>query len=77
MLPITILIPTMNRPDYLQRALAYYREAGFDGCILIGDSSEGRPPIVSGRLPSISAVAVTGSACSIFRAPFRWAASGG
>lgn len=41
MLPITILIPTMNRPDYLQRALAYYREAGFDGCILIGDSSEG------------------------------------
>ena len=41
MLPITILVPTMNRPDYLQRALAYYRAAGFDGCILIGDSSEG------------------------------------
>jgi glycosyltransferase domain-containing protein len=41
MLPITILIPTMNRPDYLLRALTYYRVAGFDGCILIGDSSEG------------------------------------
>lgn len=41
MLPITILIPTMNRPDYLQRALTYYRDAGFSGCVLIGDSSEG------------------------------------
>lgn len=41
MSPITILIPTMNRPDYLQRALTYYRDAGFTGCVLIGDSSEG------------------------------------
>ena len=36
---IAILIPTMNRPQFLGRALAYYRTTGFDGYICIGDSS--------------------------------------
>lgn len=41
MMPVTIIIPTMNRPEYIQRALSYYRDSGFDGCVIIGDSSEG------------------------------------
>ncbi|CBS91655.1 glycosyltransferase family 2 protein [Azospirillum lipoferum] len=40
MTPVTIIIPTMNRPDYIQRALSYYKDSGFDGCIIIGDSSK-------------------------------------
>ena len=37
---ISILIPTMNRPDFLVRALRYYAKVGFDGYICIGDSSD-------------------------------------
>ena len=37
---ISILIPTLNRPEFLYRALKYYRAAGFDGVISIGDSSD-------------------------------------
>lgn len=37
---ISILIPTMNRSDYLIRALQYYASVNFTGWILIGDSSE-------------------------------------
>lgn len=40
MTPVTIIIPTMNRPDYINRVLSYYKECEFDGCIIIGDSSE-------------------------------------
>lgn len=36
---ISILIPTLNRPEFLYRALKYYKAAGFDGVISIGDSS--------------------------------------
>jgi glycosyltransferase domain-containing protein len=36
---ISILIPTLNRPEFLYRALKYYKTAGFDGVISIGDSS--------------------------------------
>jgi glycosyltransferase domain-containing protein len=36
---ISILIPTLNRSDYLLRALTYYRHMGFKGHICIGDSS--------------------------------------
>ena len=38
---LTILIPTMNRHEFLARALKYYESVGFDGHIIIGDSSEG------------------------------------
>lgn len=37
---ITLLIPTMNRTDFLIRQLGYYRDVGFKGCICIGDSSD-------------------------------------
>jgi len=36
---ISILIPTMNRSDFLIRALHYYNKVGFKGHICIGDSS--------------------------------------
>lgn len=36
---ITLLIPTMNRPDFLIRLLRYYWALDFQGCICIGDSS--------------------------------------
>jgi len=36
---LSILIPTMNRPDFLLRALEYYCNIGFNGKILVGDSS--------------------------------------
>lgn len=37
---ITLLIPTMNRSDFLIRLLHYYGDLGFQGCICIGDSSD-------------------------------------
>lgn len=37
---ITLLIPTMNRSDFLIRLLRYYRDIGFQGRICVGDSSE-------------------------------------
>jgi len=37
---ISILIPTLDRPDYLKRTLKYYALAGFQGNIIIGDSSK-------------------------------------
>jgi glycosyltransferase domain-containing protein len=36
---ISILIPTLDRPEFLYRALKYYQAAGFDGTLFIGDSS--------------------------------------
>ena len=36
---ISILIPTLNRSDFLIRALHYYGKVGFKGCVCIGDSS--------------------------------------
>ena len=36
---ITLIIPTMNRSDFLIRALRYYRDLEFQGYIYIGDSS--------------------------------------
>ena len=36
---ITILIPTLNRSNFLIRALSYYVKVGFKGWICIGDSS--------------------------------------
>jgi len=38
---LTILIPTINRPRFITRALFVYSKLGFKGQILIGDSSEG------------------------------------
>jgi len=38
---ISIILPTMNRPGMLLRALRYYSKVGFKGSILIGDSSTG------------------------------------
>ncbi len=36
---ITLIVPTMNRSDFLIRLLRYYRDLGFKGCIAISDSS--------------------------------------
>jgi glycosyltransferase domain-containing protein len=36
---ISILIPTINRPDFVVRALRYYAAVGFGGCVCLGDSS--------------------------------------
>lgn len=38
---LTILIPTMNRPDFLSRAFEYYHRVSFGGTIVVGDSSVG------------------------------------
>jgi len=37
---VTLVIPTLNRPEFLRRQLAYYRQMGFAGDILVADSSE-------------------------------------
>lgn len=37
---ITIMIPTLNRSDFLIRALQYYSKVGFKGYVCIGDSSD-------------------------------------
>jgi len=37
---IALLIPTLNRPDFLLRALHYYDSVNYRGYILIGDSSK-------------------------------------
>lgn len=37
---ISILIPTLNRSDFLIRALYYYSKVGFKGYVCIGDSSD-------------------------------------
>ena len=37
---VSILIPTLNRPEFLYRALKYYRKVGFEGVFYIGDSSD-------------------------------------
>ena len=37
---ITLLVPTMNRSDFLIRLLCYYRDLEFQGCIYVGDSSQ-------------------------------------
>ncbi len=37
---ITLLIPTLNRPDFLLKELHYYQSVNFRGKIFIGDSSE-------------------------------------
>lgn len=39
---ISILIPTLNRSAHLARALYHYARTGFDGHVLIGDSSNER-----------------------------------
>src|SRR5215475_14174464 len=36
---VTLLIPTMNRPEFVARLLRYYASVGFTGRISIGDSS--------------------------------------
>ncbi len=37
---ITLLIPTINRSDFIHRLLQYYCEQNFEGTIAIGDSSD-------------------------------------
>jgi len=37
---ISLLIPTLNRSEFVVRALKYYAQVGFQGCIHIGDSSD-------------------------------------
>lgn len=39
---VSILIPTLNRPEFLWRALNHYQRQGFRGWIIIGDSSVAR-----------------------------------
>lgn len=38
---ITIIVPTLNHPELIERHLRYYDSVGFKGSIFIGDSSEG------------------------------------
>lgn len=38
-LRISIIVPTLNRSDYLIKMLRYFDSVGFDGHVLIGDSS--------------------------------------
>ena len=35
----SIIVPTLNRPDFLLRLIRYYDALHFDGRILMGDSS--------------------------------------
>lgn len=37
---LSLAIPTINRSHFLERALTYYSSVGFNGKILIGDSSD-------------------------------------
>jgi glycosyltransferase domain-containing protein len=39
-LRVTLLIPTLNRPEFVIRLLRYYAEVGFTGRIAVGDSSD-------------------------------------
>ena len=39
---LSIWIPTKNRPFFLLRLLEYYKNTSFKGCLLIGDSSNGK-----------------------------------
>jgi len=36
---VSLLVPTMNRSEFVIRLLGYYAEANFTGCVAIGDSS--------------------------------------
>ncbi len=36
---LTVIIPTMNRPDFLRRLLNYYAQASFGGWLFVGDAS--------------------------------------
>ena len=38
-LKLSIIVPTMNRPQFVERLLAYYARQAFSHCIYIGDSS--------------------------------------
>ncbi len=52
---VSVLIPTMNRPGFLRRALAYYTLAGFKGTVVVGDSSQGSARMeVEGILEGVS-----------------------
>jgi len=48
---IGIVVPTLNRPDWLALQLGYYRDVGFGGTIYIADSSE--PHLVEQSLSAI------------------------
>ena len=37
---IALLIPTLNRPDFVKRMLGYYESVHFDGTIYLADSSD-------------------------------------
>ncbi len=37
---ITLLVPTLNRPDFVLRMAAYHQATGFRGCLMVGDSSD-------------------------------------
>lgn len=37
---VTVLIPTLNRTEFVVRALAFYARGGFTGRIILGDSSK-------------------------------------
>ena len=40
---LTLLVPSKDRPDFLDRLLRYYHCVGFPGHILIADASQGEP----------------------------------
>ena len=37
---ISLLIPTIDRPDFLRRYLLFLKIEGFEGEVIIGDSSQ-------------------------------------
>ena len=39
---LTIVIPTLNRPSYVEKILRYYEKQNFKGCVIIIDSSIGK-----------------------------------
>jgi glycosyltransferase domain-containing protein len=54
-LAVTLLIPTMNRPEFVARLLRYYASVGYKGRVSIGDSSG--PEGVSAALAAVKSVA--------------------
>jgi glycosyltransferase domain-containing protein len=54
---VTLLIPTMNRPEFVARLLRYYASVGFTGRISIGDSSG--PQGVSAAREAVTSVGDT------------------
>ena len=54
---ISLIVSTMNRPQFLERLLSYYSTNKFVGTIIIGDASTGVTQAKNASLISIPIVA--------------------